>query len=92
MNGVKQYIKLPVTISAIQWTGSNLYACKEFLGESFGGYKSDRCPNGKHELTVLTLEGKHIASKNDYLIKGVEGECYPCKPNIFIKTYTEVDK
>ena len=44
------------------------------------------------EKTILipTLEGQHIASNLDYIIKGVEGELYPCKPDIFKKTYEEV--
>lgn len=92
MSEIKQYVKLPVIISAIQWTGSNLDECKKFLDESFGGYQSERCPNGKRELVVLTLEGSHIASKNDYLIKGIQGGYYPCKPGIFEKSYIETYK
>lgn len=39
------------------------------------------------ELIIPTLEGEHIASKNDYIIKGIAGEFYPCKPDIFKATY-----
>jgi len=47
----------------------------------------ERSINGKREITILTLEGQHIASKNDYLIRGAAGEHYACKPDIFVKTY-----
>ena len=45
--------------------------------------------NGK--LMVKTLEGEHIISKNDWIIKGVKGELYPCKPDIFEMTYEKVE-
>ena len=46
------------------------------------------------EATIMipTLEGQHIASNLDWIIKGVNGELYPCKPNIFEKTYEKVDE
>ncbi len=43
------------------------------------------------ELLIPTLEGNHIASVGDYIIRGVDGECYPCKPDIFIETYVPAD-
>ena len=43
------------------------------------------------ELFINTLEGKHHVSVNDYVIQGVSGELYPCKPDIFDKTYESVD-
>jgi len=39
-------------------------------------------------LKIFTLEGSHMASIGDMIIKGVLGECYPCKPDVFAKTYT----
>lgn len=42
-------------------------------------------------LLIRTLEGDHIASVGDYIIKGIKGEIYPCKPDIFEKTYEEVE-
>ncbi|QQK88068.1 hypothetical protein [Providencia phage PSTRCR_127] len=85
-----KYRKKPVEINAIQWTGDNFLECETFLGKSFGGINIERCPNGKREIIVLTLEGQHIASKNDYLIRGVAGEHYPCKPDIFEQTYEKI--
>ncbi|MDL4860787.1 hypothetical protein NPJ88_000420 [Halomonas elongata] len=84
------YRKKPVEVDAIQWTGGNLQDCIDFLGASFGGHSAHRTPNGKSEIKVLTLEGHHIASKGDYLIRGVAGEHYPCKPDIFESTYERV--
>ena len=40
--------------------------------------------------TVKTLEGQHLASNHDFIIRGIQGELYPCKPDIFAKTYEEV--
>lgn len=41
----------------------------------------------KIRLLIPTLEGNHIASPGDFIIRGVDGECYPCKPDIFVETY-----
>jgi len=82
---IKSYKKKPVVIEAIQYTGDpdNIDELKEFVT---CGFKT----NKDNTLTVPTLEGEHIASIGDYIIKGVEGEFYPCKPRIFNKTYDEV--
>lgn len=85
-----KYVKKPVEIEAIQWNGSNLDECVEFLGDSYAGYAAERRMDGRKEITVKTLEGQHIASNGDYLIKGIAGEFYPCKPEIFKSTYSEV--
>lgn len=84
---VMLYKKKPVTISAVQWVGDNLEECKKFLGNSFIKHKAERRPNGRSDIYIQTLEGQHIASKGDFLIKGVQGEFYPCKPDIFEATY-----
>ena len=78
---IKKYRKKPVVIEAIQWNGDNLTEIDNFVGGSL-----------KMEVTSLvihTLEGDMEASMNDYIIKGVNGEFYPCKPDIFDKTYEE---
>lgn len=95
----KQYRKKPVVIEAIKfdYTEECIEAIKEFCGESFGGSQKARCINAKAELLIKTLEDgsngqvKHIATEGDYIIKGVQGEFYPCKPDIFALTYEEVD-
>lgn len=81
-----KFRKKPVVIEAVQWSG-NLKECVEFLGDSYGGHHAE---DDYDEIIVKTLEGRHIASNGDYLIRGVNGEHYPCKPDIFAKTYDPV--
>ena len=49
----------------------------------------DECVN--QTATIITLEGNHLARKGDYIIRGVKGELYPCKPDIFEMTYDSVN-
>ena len=75
------YRKKPVTVEAVQWTGENRAEMCEFIdSEVF-----EIIP--RVGLVIHTLEGDHHASPGDYIIKGVNGEFYPCKPDIFAKTY-----
>jgi hypothetical protein len=95
----KQYRKKPVVIEAIkfEYTKECMDAIERFCGDSFGTIQKARHPNAKAELLIKTLEdgsdnqAKHIATEGDYIIKGVEGEFYACKPDIFVKTYEEVE-
>ena len=87
-----KYRKKPVVIEAIQWNGDNLNEIKEFVGESLDYSIIDTAWKvGKGAPYVLmkihTLEGDHECTKGDYIIKGVQGEFYPCKPDIFEQTY-----
>ncbi|WP_122788868.1 hypothetical protein [Intestinibacillus sp. Marseille-P6563] len=76
-----KYRKKPVVIDAVQWNGSNHAEICEFIDpESF-----EIIP--KVGLVIHTLEGNLHASVGDYIIKGVNREFYPCKPDIFQKTY-----
>jgi len=75
------YRKKPVEIDAIQWTGDNRLEIFDFCNMS---YITDQ------ELRIQTLEGSMIASVGDYIIKGVKGEFYPCKPDIFEMTYEKI--
>jgi len=84
-----KYRKRPVVIDAIQWTGKNLEECQVFLGDSYMNF-AERHPGGISEIHIRTLEGKHLASCGDYLIRGVKGEHYACKPDIFDMTYEAV--
>ena len=75
------YRKKPVVVEAVQWTGENHAEMCEFIDpEAF-----EIIP--RIGLVIHTLEGDHHASPGDYIIKGVNGEFYPCKPDIFAKTY-----
>lgn len=78
---MKQYRKKPVVIEAIQWDGKNWADVLMFA--PITDKKDD-------ELFIETLEGKMHITKNDYIIKGVQGEFYPCKPDIFKQTYEEI--
>lgn len=78
---VKKYRKKPIIVDALQWTGGNLNAVRDFLGKSWGWIEEDRC------IMVRTLEGNMLCKPGDYLIKGVAGEFYPCKESIFNATY-----
>lgn len=85
-----KYRKKPVVIEAIQFTQNNFPEIKSFtngLAHSFG-IRNSR--DMAVSCIVPTLEGDHIATEGDYIIKGVKGEFYPCKPDIFEKTYEMV--
>jgi len=79
-----KYRKKPIIIEAIQWNGNNWEELEEF------GNERDIISNPDGTLTIATLEGNHIANKGDWIIKGIMGEVYLCKPDIFKKTYEEV--
>ena len=80
----KRYSKRPVVIEAVQWTGDNIdELCK--LEDFRLNYT---LIDG--QLGVYSLEGIMWASVGDYIIRGIRGEFYPCKPDIFKETYEEV--
>ena len=82
-----KYRKKPVEIEAIQWDGNNTFEVREFC--DFG---CDYVSDGRYKVIIIeTLEGKMAARKGDYIIKGVNGELYPCKQDIFEKTYEVVE-
>ena len=74
------YRKKPVVIEAMQLTDSNEIKVTEFMGLGEGKLTADG-------IEIETLEGTMKASIGDYIIKGVQGEFYPCKPDIFEQTY-----
>jgi len=86
---MKQYRKKPVVIEAIQWDGTEDLALEI---ASIGGFEGmlDYKTGAFGGLYIETLEGRMQVSPNDYVIKGVKGEFYPCKPDIFEMTYDEV--
>jgi hypothetical protein len=78
-----KYRKKPVVIEAVQWTGNNPEAISEFCGDFVSW------PEGNPQFA--TLEGDLYAREGDWIIKGVKGEFYPCKPDIFAATYEAVE-
>lgn len=81
-----KYRKKPVVIEAIQWTGEFDRNMSLFVGDK-ATIKGTKEP---FEMFIHTLEGDMKADVGDFIIKGVNGEFYPCKPDIFEKTYEMV--
>lgn len=91
------YRKKPIVIEAILWAGDNIEEVLEFMSPL------DALPNAGYvqpgightpllaTLDIPTLEGTMTASAGDYIIKGVAGEFYPCKPDIFEASYEPVE-
>lgn len=81
-----KYRKKPIVVEAIRWTGKNQTEIDKFCGMKVVWSKN------KKTFLVLTLEGTKLATMGDYIIKGVNGEFYPCKPDVFAKTYERVEE
>jgi hypothetical protein len=92
-----KYRKKPVVIEAVEWTGENhremfnflTGKTEEYIASSDDQFYIDHS-QVKGGLILKTLEGEHIASIGDMVIKGISGEFYPCKPDIFELTYESV--
>lgn len=80
-----KYCKRPVVIEAIKYNGENKVEIQEFVGKYL-----DSTETG--QLKIHTLEGTMLANIGDYIIRGINGEYYPCKPDIFKKTYYKVNE
>ena len=96
----RRYRKKPVEIEALQWDGtaegatpiidwvltndgSAAYICEDI----------ERCSGSEtsHKIMIRTLEGDMKADRDDWIIRGIEGEFYPCKPDIFEKSYDALE-
>lgn len=93
-----KYRKKPVVIDALKWDGENTFQVMSFMGtvgslsdpiadDKFQDYKAIVKRDG---LPIETLEGTMTASVGDYIINGIQGEFYPCKPDIFEQSYESV--
>lgn len=82
-----KYKKKPVVIEAIQWTGNNLQEIHDFVDDFMIGTEQTF---DEHIILIDTLEGLMKASTGDFIIKGIKGEFYPCKPDIFEQTYEKL--
>jgi hypothetical protein len=100
-----KYRKLPVVIEAFKWTGDQdqtedplwiIDAIKTGIVRFIkGGYESEFSGRSYYSpgyMIIKTLEGEMKANIGDYIIKGVKGEIYPCKPDIFEATYELEEK
>ena len=81
---MKRYVKKPIVVEAVQYNGNNVQEILNFCGGAV-------VVRMLSEITIKTLEGPLHVSEGDFIIKGVEGEFYPCKPDIFEKTYDVVE-
>jgi hypothetical protein len=96
---MKKYRKKPVVIEAIRWTGSNEIEIMDFVGKKLQvtspprqmEFDRDDIPDSAYAIIIPTDEGNMRADRNDFIIKGVRGEFYPCKPDVFEKTYEKVE-
>ncbi len=83
-----KFRKKPVVIEAVQWTGTaESWNAIMRLGEV--PWKPGEM--GSMSFSITTLEGDHLVRLDDWIIRGVKGEFYPCKPDIFAATYEAVD-
>lgn len=94
-----KFRKKPVVIDAIQLTNTNIKEVYEFVhnkSPKISGWEQYEISVVIMGMDITTLEdgvdnrAKHVASIGDWIIKGVQGEFYPCKPEIFELTYEEV--
>ena len=82
-NRMTRYRKKPIVIEAIHWSGANYKDIVAFVGKQIKR-------SGDNVLLIRTLEGTMQANIDDWIIRGVMGELYPCKPGIFDATYEAV--
>jgi hypothetical protein len=82
-----KFRKKPVVIEAVQFTRMNWEAVQLFTEGKAHTLTIEKRIDGKCTCIIPTLEGQHIATEGDWIIKGVQGEFYPCKPDIFEQTY-----
>jgi hypothetical protein len=89
-----KFRKKPVVIEAQQltvdtfWDIVGLLESKQILHQ----YRAPQNDRDEFFIKIKTLEGVMNASPDDWIITGVQGECYPCKPDIFEKTYERVEE
>lgn len=79
---MQQYIKKPVVIEAVQYTGNNYSEIRDFMQADFKITDTG--------IIIKTLEGNHLAKPSDFIIRGIKGEFYPCKEEIFNLTYDKI--
>lgn len=94
---MSKFRKRPVVIEAVQLRWDNWSEMCEFagVGKLSEGKPEGFNPDGKHDvigLLIPTLEGVMEAKQGDYIIRGIKGELYPCKEDIFLQTYEAVNE
>ena len=84
-----RFRKKPVEIEAVKFDGWNWAECYQFMSDEVLVFP--QVLEEREHIEIKTLEGTMTASRGDWIIKGVNGEFYPCKPDIFAKTYELVE-
>lgn len=84
-----KYRKKPIVIEAFQWEKLEGLNKPGWFEEAF--FQDKIISDGRGGFIIKTLEGEMKAEKDDYIICGIKGEIYPCKPDIFEATYEEVN-
>ena len=79
---VKKYRKLPIVIEAVEYRKKRIADTLDFVPQDKIYFNPD-----ENDYFIRTLEGDHKCTEGDFIIKGIKGEFYPCKPDIFAKTY-----
>jgi hypothetical protein len=92
-----KFRKKPIVINAVQWVGTNLKEVIDFTGLHESAAKRWTWEEyaqivATEGLKIFTLSGPVILKTGDWVIRGVNGEYYPCKPDIFEKTYDPVEE
>lgn len=86
-----KFRKKPVEIDAMMWDGIAFSVpIPDWFVDPWATRVIDRHPEDRSKLTIKTLEGTMTADAGDWIIRGVKGELYPCKPDIFAQTYEAV--
>ena len=86
-----KYRKKPIVVEAWQFTDDNKNQLLHDLQSEQMNIQPSSSEEGKPVILIPTLEGEMTASIGDYIIKGIRGEFYPCKPDIFEKSYEAVE-
>jgi hypothetical protein len=82
-----KYRKKPVVIEAIKFTRDNFQEIRDFTDYQAHSFTIERRIDGIAYCIIPTLEGQHMATEGDFIIKGIKAEFYPCKPDVFEQTY-----
>lgn len=81
-----KFIKKPIPIEAVQWTGDNVDEIMNFMGDNPPVF------DYWNRITIQTLEGEMKASVGSWIIRGPKGEYYPCRQDIFEETYEQISE
>ena len=89
-----KYRKRPIEVDAVQYEGHGCFVRGGRVPDWIFDALEARvltATNGTDPFRIKTLEGELTVSPNDWIIRGVNGELYPCKPDVFAKTYDSVE-